>query len=54
MIAVNYKQAPYLETASFNTLAYVYLDAQPVQTPLVFDQTYVDIPAAYMIVGKNF
>ncbi len=35
-------------------MAYVYIDAEQVKDPLVFDQAYVDIPAAYMIVGKNF
>jgi hypothetical protein len=54
MIAVNFRQAPYFETGSFNTLAYVYLDGQPVQDPLIFDQAYVDIAAAYLMVGKNF
>jgi hypothetical protein len=37
MIAVNFRQAPYFETGSFNTLAYVYLDAEPVKDPIVFD-----------------
>jgi hypothetical protein len=37
MIAVNFRQAPYFETGSFKTLAYVYLDAEPVKDPIVFD-----------------